>query len=173
MAIIRCENGHAFNERRYGKICPYCGLMVKDKDDKLTSKSQTVTEIEEELLFSREEPVVGWLVCIYGARQGKDYKLHNGKNFVGRADDMDVQILGDDGISRRNHAVIVYDPKKRATTLLPGDAQGIVYLNGDAVYTPVTIDAYSEIELGRSKFVFMPFCGEHFAWEDNNNNERE
>ena len=39
---------------------------------------------------------------------------------------MDIQILGDNEISRRNHAVIVFDPKKRETVLLPGDANGIV-----------------------------------------------
>jgi len=165
MAIIRCENGHAFNERRYGKICPYCGLMVKDNEENLTGNAKTVAEVEEELLFSREEPVVGWIVCISGTRQGKDFKLHKGKNFIGRADDMDVQILGDDEISRRNHAVIVYDPKKRETTLLPGESQGIVYLDGDIVHTPTVIEAYAEVELGNSKFVFIPFCGEHFAWD--------
>jgi len=166
VAIIRCENGHAFNERRYGKLCPYCGLMVKDRDGNPTGKAQTVAEIEEELLFSREEPVVGWIVCIAGIRQGKDYKLHAGKNFIGRADDMDVQILGDDQISRRNHAVIVYDPKKRETTLLPGESQGLVYLDGDVVFLPTVIEAYAKIEMGSSKFVFIPFCGEHFAWDN-------
>ena len=29
-----------------------------------------------------------------GPRQGKGYKVKSGKNFVGRADDMDIQILG-------------------------------------------------------------------------------
>lgn len=166
MALIRCVNGHVFNERKYGKECPYCHVIVKDSDDNMTGNAQTVVQIEEELLFSREEPVVGWIVCIFGARQGKDYKLHEGKNFIGRADDMDVQILGDDEIARKNHAILVYDPKKRETTLLPGDSQGLVYLGGDAVFTPTIIEAYAEIEMGRSKFVFIPFCGEHFAWGD-------
>lgn len=25
---------------------------------------------------------------------------------------------------------------------------------------------YDTIELGKSKFVFVPFCGEHFEWND-------
>ena len=45
----------------------------------------------------------------------------DGKNFVGRADDMDIQILGDNKIDRRNHAVIVFDAKKQENMLLPGD----------------------------------------------------
>ena len=47
-------------------------------------------------------PVCGWIVCIADPRKGKDYKIHAGKNFVGRTDDMDIQILGDNKISRRN-----------------------------------------------------------------------
>ena len=108
--------------------------------------------------------VCGWIVCIDGPRQGKDYQIVQGKNFVGRADDMDIQILGDNEISRRNHAVIVFDPKKKETVLLPGDANGIVYLNGNAVYAPATLNKYDEIELGKSKFLFVPFCGENFMW---------
>ena len=110
------------------------------------------------------KPVCGWIVCIDGPRQGKDYQIVQGKNFVGRADDMGIQILGDNEISRRNHAVIVFDPKKKETVLLPGDANGIVYLNGNAVYAPATLNKYDEIELGKSKFLFVPFCGENFMW---------
>ena len=52
---------------------------------------------------------------------------------------MDNQNLGDNEISRRNHAVIVFDPKKRETVLLPGDANGIVYLNANALPSASTI----------------------------------
>ena len=48
-------------------------------------------------------PVCGWLVCIEGARVGMDYKIFKGKNFVGRGDAMDIQILGDNEINRKNH----------------------------------------------------------------------
>ena len=85
---------------------------------------------------------------------------------VARADDMDIQILGDNAISRRNHGIVVFDPKKKQTVLLPGDSNGIVYLNDDAVYTPQVLNPYDIIELGKSKFLFIPFCGEHFMWED-------
>ncbi len=38
---------------------------------------------------------------------------------------MDIQVLGDNKISRRNHGVIVFDPKKRETVLLSGDSNGL------------------------------------------------
>ena len=115
-------------------------------------------ETLEEMLFTQEtSPVCGWLVCISGPRQGKDYKIKSGKNFIGRADDMDIQILGDNKISRRNHGVVVFDP---------GDSNGLVYHNDAAVYSPTVLGSYDVIELGESKFAFVPFCGENFMWEE-------
>ncbi len=140
--MIRCQNGHLFSSRRYGTVCPYCNIETATPERQETG-ARTEEEIEE-----------------------KDYKIKTGKNFIGRADDMDIQILGDNAISRRNHGIVVFDPKKKQTVLLPGDSNGIVYLNDDAVYTPQVLNPYDIIELGKSKFLFIPFCGEHFMWED-------
>ena len=49
--------------------------------------------------------------------------------------------------------------------LLPGDSNGLVYLNDEAVYVPTGLNIYDVIELGESKFLYIPFCGEHFKWE--------
>ncbi len=160
--IIRCSNGHAFSKKRYGTVCPYCNLETMTQERQETGLSEA--ELEEKLLRETIKPVCGWLVCIEGPRQGKDYKIISGKNFIGRADDMNIQILGDNEISRRNHAVIVFDPKKKETVLLPGDSNGIVYLGENALYAPTVLKPYDIIELGASKFLFMPFCGEHFMW---------
>ena len=126
--------------------------------------SKSLIDIEEELFKNEIKPVCGWIVCISGPRQGKDYKIVNGKNFVGRADDMDIQILGDNEISRRNHTIIVFDPKKKETVLLPGDSNGLVYLNDAALYIPQVLNPYDTIELGSSTFLFLPFCGGNFMW---------
>ena len=111
-------------------------------------------------------PVVGWLVCIEGPSKGKDYRMIAEKNFIGRSPEMDIRILGDNNISYKNHAIVSYDGKKRATFLLPGDAQGLVYLNGEAVYAPAQLEAFDQIELGRSKLLYIPLCGPNFEWEE-------
>ncbi len=162
--IIHCTNGHAFSKKRYGTVCPYCNMETATREKEETGLSDI--EIEEKLFKESIKPVCGWLVCIEGARKGKDYKIISGKNFIGRADDMDIQILGDNEISRRNHAVIVFDPKNKETVLLPGDSNGIVYLGGAALYTPTPLKQYATIELGKSKFIFIPFWGESFIWEN-------
>lgn len=167
MSLERCPNGHVYNARRYGKICPYCNMKLAGEDEE---KKPVGFEPPVELLEEEEEPVCGWLVCIQGARVGKDYRIHNGKNFVGRGDDMDIQILGDNEINRRNHAVIVYDQKKRNTVILPGDSAGLAHLRGEAVYVPAQLNPYDTIEMGKSRFIFVPLCGQNFEWNDTEGN---
>lgn len=167
--IITCQNGHVFSKRRYGTVCPYCNTETATKERQETGLTQD--QLEEELFVQDISPVCGWIVCIEGPRQGKGYNVKSGKNFVGRADDMDIQILGDNQISRRNHSIIVFDPKKKETVLLPGDSNGIVYLNDAAVYTPQVLNPYDLIEMGDSQFLFVPFCGDHFMWKDGSNKE--
>ena len=152
-----------FSTRRHGTVCPYCNLETATDEKK--EVGATDEDVEALLVYNDIQPVCGWLVCIEGPRQGKDYKIRDGKNFIGRADDMEIQILGDNEISRRNHGVIVFDKKKKETVLLPGDSNGIVYLNEEAIYIPTQLNTYDVVELGASKFLFIPFCGEHFMWE--------
>lgn len=163
MSLVKCPSGHVYNPIRYGKICPYCKLKLQEEEkaEKPEGFEPPVELLEEEIT-----PVCGWLICIAGARVGMDYKIHDGKNFIGRGDDMDIQILGDNAINRRNHAIIVYDSKNRNFMLLPGDSEGLVYLGGDAVYLPSPVKPYDTIELGKSKFLFIPLCGTNFEWKD-------
>jgi len=105
-------------------------------------------------------------VCIDGPERGKDYKLKSEKNFIGRSEDMHVYIAGDTFISRRNHAVISYNPKQRNFMLIPGEGTGIIYANEEAIYSPTELSAYDVIEMGKSKFIFIPLCGQHFEWEN-------
>jgi len=163
MSLVKCPSGHVYNPIRYGKICPYCKLKLQEEE---TAEKPEGFEPPVELLEEEITPVCGWLVCIAGARVGMDYKIHDGKNFIGRGDEMDIQILGDNAINRRNHAIIVYDSKNRNFMLLPGDSEGLVYLGGDAVYLPSPVKPYDTIELGKSKFLFIPLCGTNFEWKD-------
>jgi hypothetical protein len=110
------------------------------------------------------DPVVGWLVCLEGHDRGRDYRLHMEKNFIGRSPLMDVCIQNDDTVSREKHALLIFDPKKQVFWVLPGDASGLVYLNGDIVHSPTQMHAHDVIELGRTKLVLIPFCGDKYSW---------
>ena len=93
------------------------------------------------------------------------------RNFIGRGENMNIQILGDSMISRKNHCSISYNPKQRKFMLTPGDANGLIYLNGEAVYNTVELRAYSVMEMGESKFVFVNLCGDYFDWEKEKSKE--
>ncbi len=169
MALTRCPEGHLFSSRRYGNICPYCnktvilnrnGSTAEDADGNYNDSMPYIGDLEV------MEPVTGWLVCIDGPSKGRDYRILTEKNFLGRADGMDIQVLGDNYIAKRNHAVFVYEPKRRKTLLLPGNTQGLVYVNEEAIYSPVELAPYDSIEIGKSKFLFIPLCGENFEWSE-------
>lgn len=164
MKLTRCPNGHLFDSRMYGTICPTCHFVVK-KTEEAEPERTAADSLESRLLYEEIDPVCGWLACIEGPRQGQSFTVHDGKNFIGRADDMDIRILGDDRIARRNHAIIAYDSKNRQFMLLPGDSDGMVYLDGTAVYMPTLLLDMSVIQLGRTKLLFKPLCGENFAWD--------
>ena len=167
MALKKCPEGHVFSPRRYGNICPYCSKSVRLSSNGEVEDAQGFYSDNMPYIGDMEvmDPVTGWLVCIEGPSKGRDYKIFTEKNFVGRADGMDIQILGDNHISQRNHASLVYDPKKRKTMILPGDSQGLAYVNEEAVYAPLELNDYDIIELGKSKFIFVSLCGEEFEWE--------
>ena len=133
MSLKRCQNGHLFSEKRHGVICPYCNmstsnssLLNEDPQGKYADKS--LMDLEP------LKPVTGWLVCLKGPSEGKDYRIVPEKNFIGRASNMDIRIISDNEIDQSNHAVIVFDPEQNKTILLPGTSNGLVY-----IYTQVRL----------------------------------
>ena len=111
------------------------------------------------------EPVVGWLVCIGGAHTGESFQLYVGRNTIGRNDSNKVVLRSDRSVSRENHATIIYEPKKREFYLQTGNTEGLIYLNEHFVDGTQLIKFKDVIEMGSSKFMFIPLCGEDFSWE--------
>ena len=186
MSMKRCDNGHYFDSSKYS-TCPSCGIQDLDihatvihhvsQPAAASSEGQTVRQNQAPPSSSEAgvtvgvfrkkigiDPVVGWLVCIEGADKGKDFRVRSERNTIGRGANMDVCISGDDGISREKHAFISYNPRKNSFLLLPGESRGIVYLNDDEVAAPMPLKAFDLIELGQTKLLFVPFCGDRFEW---------
>jgi hypothetical protein len=168
----RCENGHYYDPEKYGE-CPSCGMNEIEIDATrkvMPSNTQLEDSQGEETRAimhkkSGYDPVVGWLICIEGADKGRDYRLHTERNFIGRDPTMDVCISGDNTIARHKHAILSFNPRKNSYRLAPGDTRGMIYLNDEEVDMPQTLNAYDVIEIGETKLLFMPLCGERFQWE--------
>ena len=186
--LTRCENGHYYDAKKH-KTCPFCGVSAIDfgprslkiepipddhtrpagskvaptssgvGDDAVTRPVQLVHDM------ARIDPVVGWLVSVGGPEKGKDYRIRSENNTIGRSKDMYICISGDESISRERHTVITFDPTRNAFHLSPGEGRGLVYVNGEALLAHKQLAPYDVILLGKTKLVFVPFCGEKFKWE--------
>ena len=176
----QCDNGHFYDENRFDS-CPYCregagvgktvaagtlgktvaampGGAIADTD-----RSKTVGIIKKNIGI---DPAVGFLICIAGPNRGRDYKLAAGRNFIGRAAAMDVALTDDDTVSRESHALVTYDVKHNKFSLSPGQGRGITYCNDEQVETARPLKAYDIIEVGKSRLIFLPLCGENFRWDE-------
>lgn len=109
-------------------------------------------------------PVVGWIVCIDGEEKGKDFRLQNGNNMIGRSASMSIR-LNSPLISRDNHAWIAYDNLNRQFLFGSGMNKNLVYVNNQPVIgSAVPLHPYDKLLMGKSTYLFVPFCGQEFDW---------
>lgn len=216
MAIIKCNNGHFYDDVLYHGKCPHCKAeseLLKEgkdivEDDKTVAMSldqinihtnysgegtesspspdravdtgsimgqlfdarlSEMTEDETDKtvsLFGGAKgvvPVTGWLVCISGKEAGKDYRLHAGKNFIGRSLTMDVPIVGDHTVARNKHCSVVYEPKDN-TFYLSGESGNVVYLNDETVESFTELKADDVLKVGETELIMVPYCKEDRKW---------
>lgn len=109
-------------------------------------------------------PVVGWMVCIEGPEAGRDYRVYGKRNTVGRSDKMDISLKKDMAISGDTHAWLNYDYKHNTFRLAPGNSDNYTYVNDQPLDSAITLKPYDLIEMGESKFLFIPLCGPRFDW---------
>lgn len=182
--MTACGNGHFYDSSKYS-TCPYC---QQEKDDKPTApveepkKAASLADIigeSRKTIFTDDEPtisesmlqkgmppVVGWLVCIEGEDAGKSFELKENRNFIGRSSNSDVVINGDKSVSREKHAVIIYEAVERIFIAQPGESRELYYINDKVVLNNVQLKAYDILKIGKTKLIFVPFCGETFCWND-------
>lgn len=191
MQMQQCKQGHFYDPKKHSS-CPYCGVPGLDidcsgarsrQDIGVTEPRQnpagdfTVNRRAQAVHNGRDEgktqghfasqgidPVVGWLVCIEGTERGRDYRIRSENNSLGRLENNDIQIRGDEAISRERHAVLTYDPDNNVFVLQPGGGRGMVYLNGQALYSACELSPFDKIKLGKTVLLFVPCCGEFFKW---------
>lgn len=186
MAIVQCPNNHYYDDKR-DATCPYCeklnnAFIPEDGiNEQLTSymnieqhSDEQVTEAYGEYVQEFEKTIgiftdesqnqltAGWLVCIEGTEKGKSYVIRPGRNFAGRSLDMDIVLSDDTGIAREKHFFIIYDPKSVSFYLVCG--KGHTYVNDEAVTSEILLTDGDIIKVGKSKYIFVPFCKEGRDW---------
>ena len=152
-------NGGAANNGAIGKTEAPEYLKERMKKEE---KNRTVGIFQKKFGM---DPVVGWLVCIEGPGKGKDYRLYDCINTIGRAAGNTVVLEQEQTVSQKNHARIAYDPKHNDFQVIPGEGHNITYVNDVPLYVPQPLEAYDVLELGETKLIFVPLCSERFQWK--------
>lgn len=143
-------------QRDFGEQPQRWGTEVSDEDNRTVG------------YYSRKlgtEPVVGWLVCVEGTCKGESFSLKTGRNFVGRGSDMDIVLRDDRGVSRKRHAIIVYEPRENVFIAQTGDSRELFYVNDEVVLDHVALQSYDVLSIGNTKLLFIALCGEKFKWD--------
>ncbi len=109
--------------------------------------------------------VVGWLVATKGIYTGESFPIISGRNFIGRNKNYSVNLEKDKTVSRSRHAIIIFEPKTRVFFVAPGDSTELFYLNDKVVLGSEEIKAYDRLKIGDTELLFIPLCGENFAWD--------
>lgn len=184
MDFKKCENGH-FYDVSVNSTCPMCaqvsgnssvedlGVTVPVTGGFTSASDVNNPGIGDEYTGFVDiggahgfRPAVGWLVSIDGPTRGRDYRIYPEYNFIGRSDEMDICITGDDQISREKHATIAYDDPTKAFYFAPADGRNIVRVNGKPVLSTVELAKGDIITIGSTKLIFVPLCGPDFSWTD-------
>jgi hypothetical protein len=185
----RCSSGHMY-DREKDPFCPYCVDIQNDLEktqpvEQAVGQEQPDTRNEDKAIgagYSKNEdsdktiafwkektgidPVVGWLVCVEGADKGRDYRIRMGQNTLGRGDNVDISIKGDNTISGKTSAArVIYEPTDGEFVLIPGQGRALTYLNNSGIYMPTPLSAFDRIRLGKTELLFVPFCGDEFSWD--------
>lgn len=184
--IKTCKNGHHYDATKHTE-CPVCKQERERKEVGVTKGDDSrymrtpryanrsmATEAGDDEEVTRAaavakmgfSPVVGWLVSVEGSNKGKDYRMVNGRNFIGRDRTMDICIPGDNTISRSQHAIISYDDRTNKYYYSPGMARSIDHINEEPVFATKELKAGDLIEVGSTKLRFVPLCSAKFKWED-------
>ena len=111
-------------------------------------------------------PVVGWLVIISGPGRGHSLELGYGYNSIGRSASNQVVLnFGDTSISDVGHATIAYDNVGYKFYVTHGQSRNMVFMDNAAVLTPMEIKMGSQIRIGKTLLMFVPFCSSDLNWE--------
>ncbi len=85
--VLQGEELNALIEKSFGKTAPQEGGNGQEQPDE-----------DKTIAFgffgmTQRQPVTGWLVCMTGSERGQDYRLHVGKNFIGRSPNLNGRSL--------------------------------------------------------------------------------
>lgn len=148
------------------------GNTIGNPSGNFTYTNAPVADIDEDKTVSFGfmgdsdiQPVTGWLVCMNGANNGRDYRLHTGRNFIGRSSSADIFLGEDLTVANDKHCSITYDPKVNKFFVAPEDGKRLKR-NEEEIDKPSELEEGDLLTIGETELVFVPFCKEDRKWEE-------
>ncbi|MFR5876179.1 MAG: FHA domain-containing protein [Eubacterium sp.] len=128
------------------------------------AKDQMKTQFLDNVKNSEIKPVRGWLVIIDGEKCGMDFRIHTGKNTIGRSKTNDICFDFDDSVSKENNISIIYDDRNNMFFAQSGEGKNNVYINNQLLLDPKQIKDNDVVEIGKTKLVFRALCNDTFNY---------
>lgn len=128
-------------------------------------KTAPVGKMEQVPSATGWNPVLGWLVCVEGKKKGKDYRLTQEINYIGRATSNDICLDFDEELSRDMMFTIAYIKQNRVFRLNVEQSINQVFVNGVPVISEMYLRDKDVISIGGTKLKLVCFCDISFDWD--------
>ncbi len=143
----------------FPKTAPVGGVEAFPKTMPIGGRGQVST-------YTGRNPVLGWLVCVQGKKAGKDFRLTQEINYIGRATSNDVCLDFDETLSRDTMITITYVKQSRVFRLNAEQSRNPVTVNGSPVVTELYLRDRDVISIGSTQLTLVCFCDASFTWEN-------
>jgi hypothetical protein len=150
-----CPQGHPMEAT--WERCPYCEaekapLPRAGENGATTSSSEAVEVIARKETDARR--LVGWLVVVAGEQPDHDFRVHAGKNVIGKGSKADI-VIRDAYLSER-HALLEYTEDGYLLSDLKSKRG--TFLNGKPVEAERTLRDGDRIRVGNTELKFRSYA---------------
>ena len=152
--------------------CPKCnGKMtatVRSLNEPADSKESVAIPLQPSPrnVSQSIDAVCGWLICVNGAGRGMYYRILKEKNLISDEKNNFVTVHYDFTRSEGVSSMILFDDIANDFWLLNCCGHNIVRINGRLLLNATKLNKDDILIIGKTKFVFLPFCGESFQWKN-------
>ncbi|MDD5948905.1 MAG: FHA domain-containing protein [Lachnospiraceae bacterium] len=162
MNLTKCENDHIYDGDKF-RSCPHCSNIVVEPILAAVfgeEQGEIDTNIPEERQQEHYERIgrrktMGMLICIQGQMKGAGFLLKMGENVIGRASNMDVALVNEITISRKQHTTIWCEEESGKFFLDGVDGKAEVLCNGTVVKDRCALHDRDRITIGDCQLVFV------------------
>lgn len=167
MALVKCKKGHYYDNAKYDD-CPMCNSPITTEEKTISFFDVMKSDDEKTISVNMKKnnntsPVTGWFVCTEGEERGRDFRIHTGRNFIGRGYDNDIVLTGDKEINIKMDCSVIYEPRKNEFIIMNEEGSN-VYVNGQPILNPTVISEQDIIVIGSYTFAFVAYCKGDIRW---------